>query len=465
MRLVILAEDPRITPAGISRYVLPLAATLAERGHEVHYLFSGGYTRQYDWTFLRRWRVSERDGFTMHELRNPTSTGIATSDPTADISSPDIGSIRRRVGQLSPDLIHIHSLVGIPLGVLPDLRELAPVILSVHDYLLLCQRRVLVQRDHSACHTFPTQKDCAWCVDQTNPRRYRAAARLRKVPGVRDARAISAVKAAIGGKGGKGFTHDSQPIPHRSDGLRAQPFLQRLSEGVRLVNESVSSVLAVSNGVRDILLRVGVDDELVQVMHIGSASAERLHRLPLPCRSGGAVTFMFLGRVGPAKGATVLADAVKLMRTPPTVIIAGSGQPGYVRQLHAGAPECVQFRPAFTPDQLPGLLAEADVVVAPAVGPDTGPQIVLEALAAGRPVIGSDVGGIPDFVQDGVNGRIFPCEDASALAAILSELSDPDEVLHLARNARLRTTVDGHVDQLMAAYESQVDRRNGSGPR
>ena len=51
---------------------------------------------------------------------------------------------------------------------------------------------------------------------------------------------------------------------------------------------------------------------------------------------------------------------------------------------------------------------------------------VLEAMAAGMPVVTTSVGGIPDLVEDGVDGYMVPPGDKDALARVLDRLlADP----------------------------------------
>jgi glycosyltransferase involved in cell wall biosynthesis len=50
------------------------------------------------------------------------------------------------------------------------------------------------------------------------------------------------------------------------------------------------------------------------------------------------------------------------------------------------------------------------------------PLAVLEAWAAGVPVIASRVGGVPELIEDGVNGLLFPPGDEAALVAGLCRL-------------------------------------------
>ena len=64
------------------------------------------------------------------------------------------------------------------------------------------------------------------------------------------------------------------------------------------------------------------------------------------------------------------------------------------------------------------------------------PRIVIEALCRGRPVVGARTGGIPDIVEDGVNGVLVPPEDPEALAdALVRVLSDDELQERLAEGA------------------------------
>lgn len=65
------------------------------------------------------------------------------------------------------------------------------------------------------------------------------------------------------------------------------------------------------------------------------------------------------------------------------------------------------------------------------------PNAVVEAMAAARPVIASDVGGVPEAVDDGRTGLLFPAEDDAALAAALDRLAgSPDERATMGRLGR-----------------------------
>jgi glycosyltransferase involved in cell wall biosynthesis len=464
MRILQISEDPNVV-GGIPRYTVPLARHLSERGHDLQYISSGGYLGRYDLSMRRRWETKVQGGVRYHLLINAKSVGIHSGRPELDVENPDVDLIAARAREVRPDVIHVHSLLAIPAGVLPKLAAIAPTVLSVHDYALMCQRRTLVQRTEQLCTTYPTQVDCPWCIDTVSPAKYRLRARLQRTPGEVGLKAVHAAERLLRRDLDVNTDLPDTPPPSASanghgpirvDGQEA--FQRRLSDNVRFTNEHVARVLAVSHSVRDICLDVGIAPERVEVMHIGSASAERYTPMPLPSASGEPVTFMFMGGFIPFKGPHVLVEALARMERRPRVLIVGGGYEWYERELREKAPPDVEFRGPYKPTEQADLLAQADVVIAPAVGPDPGPQVVLEALAAGRPVLGSRIGGIPDFVQDGVNGRTFTSEDPDDLARVLMEMDNADYVAQLAQNARLPKRVSEHVSELEDLYGELVSQ-------
>jgi glycosyltransferase involved in cell wall biosynthesis len=84
------------------------------------------------------------------------------------------------------------------------------------------------------------------------------------------------------------------------------------------------------------------------------------------------------------------------------------------------------------------------------------PRVILEAVARGRAVIGTRVGGIPDVIEDGVNGLLVPPDDPQALAAAIERIfSDRELAERLGAGAqasagRWRTTPEEWARRIAA---------------
>jgi len=70
---------------------------------------------------------------------------------------------------------------------------------------------------------------------------------------------------------------------------------------------------------------------------------------------------------------------------------------------------------------MPPILQAFDIFVLPSISEGMS-NIILEAMSTALPVVATNVGGNPDIVQDGVNGRIVELGDIGGLSRILGEL-------------------------------------------
>ncbi|HRJ69728.1 MAG TPA: glycosyltransferase, partial [Beijerinckiaceae bacterium] len=81
----------------------------------------------------------------------------------------------------------------------------------------------------------------------------------------------------------------------------------------------------------------------------------------------------------------------------------------------------VEFRGALPQEAVIAALREADLFVLPCKEGDAGdrdglPNVILEAATQALPILSTNFAGVPEFVTDGVNGRLVPPRAPRALA-------------------------------------------------
>lgn len=104
-------------------------------------------------------------------------------------------------------------------------------------------------------------------------------------------------------------------------------------------------------------------------------------------------------------------------------------------------------------DDLPELLSFSDVMVLPSEKEAFG-LVLLEGFACGVPAVGTKAGGIPEVIEEGINGHIVPIGDPDAIAEkTIRILSDSDVHQQMKENAM--KTVKGKFasDTIVAQYE------------
>ena len=148
---------------------------------------------------------------------------------------------------------------------------------------------------------------------------------------------------------------------------------------------------------------------------------------------------LFVGVFERYKNVDGLAEAWRLAapRIPQARLrLVGEGALRHVvERLVRDLPEQTEWTPNLTQAEVAAALDESMCLVLPSRSEGMG-RVIIEAFCRARGVIGSRVGGIPDLVDDGVNGLLVEPGDTEALAeALVRVLSDREVAERLGRGA------------------------------
>jgi len=109
-------------------------------------------------------------------------------------------------------------------------------------------------------------------------------------------------------------------------------------------------------------------------------------------------------------------------------------------------------------NQVQTLLNCADVLLLPSEIESFG-LAALEAMACGVPVVASRVGGVPEVIDDGVEGYLVPSHDVETMAErALAILTDADRREQMGRAARKRASTQFCSDKIIPLYEALYRR-------
>jgi glycosyltransferase involved in cell wall biosynthesis len=149
--------------------------------------------------------------------------------------------------------------------------------------------------------------------------------------------------------------------------------------------------------------------------------------------------FMFVGRLIPSKGVKTLLNAIALIKDLNfTVTIAGMGKTAEYETMagELGITEKCCFVGSLPWTQLLTSLSTAIAMVFPTQSEALG-MVNIESISIGTPVLASKVGGIPEVIEDGVDGFLLPVDDAKAFSEKMRLLLEDDSLrMKLSKNAR-----------------------------
>lgn len=217
---------------------------------------------------------------------------------------------------------------------------------------------------------------------------------------------------------------------------RSPPPRQR---AIRFVLDRVSHIIVLTEEWRRRLVRVTINPNVSVIAN--PVNAQPL--LAIDRRRHPENVVLFLGRFDRDKGIYDLIDAVAVLANEFPLLrlrFVGDGETAPLQRyaVDKGVGDRIELCGWVSGDAKVAVLAEASIWALPSYI-EGMPMGLLEAMAAGLPVVASRVGGIPEVVDDGVQGLLIQPGDVEGLTRALRQLlHDPLRRGRMGQAARLR---------------------------
>jgi glycosyltransferase involved in cell wall biosynthesis len=386
---IVVAHESVGTEGGVETYLLSVIRALGDRGHQVALLYH---------------RRSEAAS----PLRSSAQLAVGVEERGMNAALDEL----RRWG---PDAAFSHNMG--PLDVDRQLLARWPVVKMLHGYFGTCVSGLKM-------HAFPAAQVCGRTFGPTCLALY---------------------------------------VPRRCGQLAPGAMVQgyRWASRQRELFSRYRAVVVASHHMRDEMARHGVPDDRLRVLPLFStlfstlASTVRSETVP----SGGEPdTLLFAGRMTTLKGGHVLiaavARAARELGRPVRIIMAGDGpQKEAWRSLASSLGVPLELMGWVGFEDRARVYARGQLVAVPSLWPEPFGLAGLDAASLGRPAVAFDVGGIREWLADGVNGRLVAPGDgegglARAIVAMLREPFERERMGQRALEVARRMSITAHVERL-----------------
>lgn len=204
----------------------------------------------------------------------------------------------------------------------------------------------------------------------------------------------------------------------------------------RVAARTATTIIVKSNRIQEAYLQRGIGrPDQYELIYHGVDRRPFQDAEPSTVPDPSVPTLLFAGRLEDGKGLFDLLDAFEsvVQETSAQLLIAGDG-PSFsaVKEAIRSMDLSDHVRLLGYRDDVPALMAASDGLVLPSYREGT-PRVITEARAAGLPVIATNIAGIPEQIEDGVDGILIQPGDIPALESAIVELVAPPSDQHSLR--------------------------------
>ena len=199
--------------------------------------------------------------------------------------------------------------------------------------------------------------------------------------------------------------------------------------------QSLKHILVASHYMRDLLIQNGFTANKIDIL---PPHFENPHDIVEPQRKPRLL--LFVGRLEIEKGFPYLLKAFSKVKNESHLLVVGDGtqRVKYENMVNrVGLQSKTTFLGWLGQPELHKLYDQASLVVLPSIYPEPFGKVGIEAMSHSRAVIAFNVGGISDWLQDGINGYLIAPLDVDQLSNRIDSLLSDDELM-------LKMGINGH---------------------
>ena len=154
--------------------------------------------------------------------------------------------------------------------------------------------------------------------------------------------------------------------------------------------------------------------------------------------------YCYVGRISHEKGLDTLVEVAN--RLPYKLVVVGDGP--LIDRLPVS--DRIEYVGRKDWPEIKEIVGNARFMVIPSEWYENNPLSVIESLCLGTPVLGSRIGGIPELIEEGINGLCFESGNKEDLASKIETMSGMEfDYAGIASGAQSRFSEEAYYEELI----------------
>lgn len=320
-----------------------------------------------------------------------------------------------------PDVAHIHLYKGVlTASILPVLKKnKIPVVITLHDYSLLCPRNLLLNGDNKICEKCITSTTLHCIIDRCNRKNI--------------------------------FYSTISFLEYNINNIVFTP------------ESSFDKIIAVSQfSYKKHQLRKNLQEKLVQLYNFFPDIKQK----EVNVKRGNY--YLYFGRLSVEKGLGTLIDAFGKLGKDFPLKIVGTGplESEIKNKINTNKFTNIDMVGYKSGNQLDDLVKNCSFIIIPSECYENNPMTIIEGYALGKPVIGSKKGGIIELITDNITGYYFEMSNVADLVKVVQKANSISDSLYSSMSksandfAIQNFSEEPHYKKLLSIYNEVITHKN-----
>ncbi len=354
--------------------------------------------------------------------------------------------------KIRPDVVHIQHLLYLSIGIVTEIKKRnIPVVFTLNDYWLICPQGQLLKDNSYPC----TNRDNSGCIDcvyyqlRINKNIFNVYYILKNIlPGY----FFQLIKKFY-------LSRSKSLLLFHERGIN---LIKERSLHMKNVSSCIDCFITPSRFIRSKFVEFGIPEDKISFLNYGFNLENFKDQSKMPSKR---IRFGFIGSFLPAKGAHILIQAFnKIDYKDAELKIYGRAAsyksllmdyPRYLKKISRN--KNITFMGGFDNMDAAKVFSEIDVLVVPSIWYENSPLVIQEAFATKTTVIASRIGGIPELIEDGVNGILFEPGNVDDLCTKLKSFAEnPGLIQEMCKSICPPKSIEDNAREIDEIYTNLI---------